>query len=139
MAVRLLRWILLVPLTVAGWYLVLLLGMVLLTLADGFCPPEEMVSGYCTAPWYAYVDAGVFYFCSGLAAILWVLLAALIAPAWRRGVGWVAFAIGALVASAMTLHLGAWDDLAISLAAGFATAWWIQRARWSVPSPTGQV
>jgi len=131
MMIKAVRWLLLLPLTLAGWYLVMLLGIVLLDLAMAACPPEEVVSGACTAPWMGGVEAGIFYLCSALAATAWVLIPALMAPALKRETAWVAFISGGLVAGMMALHMAAWDDLAVSLSAGVGVAWWVQRARWS--------
>ena len=131
---RVLRWIALLPVAVAGWYLAMVLGMMTLGLVDQFCPEGLMVSGQCTAGWYDWVQGAIFYLFIALSAVLVVLLAALIAPAHRRRVAWVAFLLGAAMAVLMALLTPSFVDLLAALVAGLATALWVQRARWSLPA-----
>jgi len=79
------------------------------------------------------VEAAIFYFCSALAAALWVLVPALVAPILKRETAWVALVSGGVVAGMMALHMAALDDLAVTLTAGFLVALWVQRAQWSAP------
>jgi len=97
-----LRWSAIVPATIVAWFCVLVLG----SFANGYleralCPPEELVSGYCTNV-EARVKLGlVIPFFAGLSAIAVVLTAIVVAPAAKSRVAWSAVAIGSVVALAI--------------------------------------
>jgi hypothetical protein len=126
---RLLRWLLVPPAALAGWWFALLLGMGLLAIGDSQCPAAQKVSGACIAGWYAHFERAVFVSCSAVAACLVVLLPALAAPAHRRRVAWIAFAWGAATAAWLGLGAGAHVELAAALSAGFATTLLVHRYR----------
>jgi len=104
--VHALRWVL-VPLLAPIGYVAAVLTVVLLTqLLRRMCPPEQLVSGMCTATWYTGAELAVFAFATALGAALWVVLPALAAPARRAHVAWFAFAFGAAFATWFTSQVG---------------------------------
>ena len=120
-AIRLLRWMAVVPAGILGWYLALLVGLALLSGAKRLCPAESMVSGACMAPWFRPVEAAVFALSAALAATLVVLLPVVAAPGRRSAVAWVAFAVGLLVAVYFLVHTAAWREFGSAVAAGLLT------------------
>jgi hypothetical protein len=116
-----LRWLLVIPAAVLGWYAALIAGMLLLAFAESLCPPEDVVSGACMAPWFGTVSAVVFCIGTALAAVLVVLLPTLAAPRARLRVAWVAFALGLAVALAMAIAASAHAELASAVVAGALT------------------
>jgi MFS family permease len=131
-----LRWIR-VPLgALGGWYAALLVGLFLHKLVSGFCPSDMIVSGACTAPWFAVTERIITGFGAGLAAVLVVTLAALSAPSHRVAVARIAFVLGAVAAIAMAVTGGAWVECIAALACGVATLLVLQRTLASEPSAT---
>lgn len=96
--VSVLRWLCVAPAAIAGWLLALVIALAVLGLVDSLCPPEEMVSGMCGAPWYPLASRAVVCFGAGLSALLVVGLAAWVAPSHRRVVAWASFGLGAAIA-----------------------------------------
>ncbi len=128
---RIVRWILVPLAAVAGWYVALIGGIGLLTAAEAFCPPDQMVSGSCQATWWQPVEQIIFCFSTALAAVLVVGAAFLVAPSHRRQVAWIVFAGGGLVAVWMMIGTGAYWMGLTALAAGWVTARWLARSRWA--------
>lgn len=61
------RWLAIVPAAVLSWLAGLVAGLGLLALAQRLCPPEAMVSGMCTAPWYAGAETAIL--CASTAVV----------------------------------------------------------------------
>lgn len=96
---QILRWVA-VPLAgVVGWLATLFVGMASIGLLDSLCPPELVVSGACTAPWYdpAFTTLAVAF--SFVVAFPIVLAPAATAPTHRFAVAIVAFLCGAAFAT----------------------------------------
>jgi hypothetical protein len=129
---RLLRWLLVLPAALAGWWAALLLGFALLALGDSQCPAEERMSNACLAPWYAGFERAVYIVCAAIAAALVVLLPALTAPAHRRRVGWIACGWGAITALWLGANTGAHLEALVALFAGLAAAIVVHRFRIAV-------
>lgn len=92
------RWLLILPCVYAAWWVALVIGFAYVGILDWLCPPEAMVSGLCTAPWYeSAFDAGVVTG-AGLAGGLVMLAAIVTAPSHRRYVAITAFIVGSTVA-----------------------------------------
>jgi hypothetical protein len=101
---NLLRWILVIPAAISAWFGVLLLGLIAMGVLDMFCPPELVVSGSCTAAWHeSAMDALIVMF-AGMSAVAVVIAPAIVAPMKRNQVATLAFVIGVLVATGMTLE-----------------------------------
>jgi len=119
-----------VPLSaLAVWFGVALLGLAAYNLLDSLCPPELMVSGACTAPWYASAVEGVILLCTGLAAAGIVIIPALVAPAWRVEVSTFAFACGALFAIYAALDASLWLAFVVAAIAGSISLWGVFAVR----------
>ena len=97
-----LRWLGIIPAAVAGWFLAFFIGHRVLGIVDSLCPPEEIVSGDCVAPWYPLASQITICFGVGLSAVLVVAFATLVAPSHRQVVAWVSYGLGASVALAMS-------------------------------------
>jgi hypothetical protein len=129
---KILRWLLVVPVAVIGWYLGLIVAILLHMTGEHLCPAEEIVSGFCTAPWMAYVDDFAMALGSLLCGAMVVLFPTLVAPSHRGMVAVVAF-VSALVVSAPFLIHGIWVPVAWATLAGGLTLWRI-RARLALTS-----
>ena len=115
---RVLRWILVVPSIYAAWAIALLVGYGLTSMEEALCPARYQVSGLCIAPWAAGVEKAILGFSVCLAAVLFVIFPALIAPAKRRLVAWAAYAVGAGLGCALGVQAGEYLALACALTAG---------------------
>lgn len=119
-AISYLRWSGVVPAVVLTWYAAFVLGLLLLSALDSFCPPELVVSGHCTADWHPAATRAVFVLCAGLAAFSVVVGAAWVAPSHRLLVASTAFGIGLVLAAGMAVPIGAGLELLATAAAGWA-------------------
>jgi hypothetical protein len=96
-----LRWAAVIPAAFFGFYAALAFGFGILHVLDGLCPPDQIESGFCIAPWYEPALQSAVCFCSGLAAFLVVLLPTLAAPNHKRLVAGLSYVSGAGTAIAM--------------------------------------
>ena len=122
-----LRWLCVPPAALAAWYLALILALLLHTAVEGFCPPDQVVSGACFAPWFLRFSDVLVCFGAALAASLIVLAAFLVAPSHRFHVAWATFIVGACVALWFAALLGTWAECASALAAGALAAYLLTR------------
>ena len=122
-----LRWLLVIPAATAGWFFALAFGFVLLHLLDALCPPEQMVSGMCTAPWYDAGFKAATLIGASLAAFLVVALASVAAPAHRTFVSWLAFGCGAAFALYAAFSTRSYAELAFALVSGLVAVWTVNR------------
>ncbi|MDH3645070.1 MAG: hypothetical protein OES38_23415 [Gammaproteobacteria bacterium] len=118
---RVLRWLAILPVLYVSWHIALIVGMVLLTTAEAFCPPEQMVSGLCVAEWFLWVEGAIFMFGAGLAAALMVASVAVVAPAHRARVATVVFVAGLLLAAYLGVTADALKEFAAAVIAGLVT------------------
>src|SRR5919197_1567545 len=98
------RWLALLPASVAGWFLALFIGLIVHSAVESLCPRAQMESGMCVAPWFPHASAAVSAFGAGLAAVLVMTFAVLAAPAHRIVVARTAFVAGFFVAVYMVGH-----------------------------------
>ena len=99
------RWILVVPGAVVGWYFALVVSALLFGFLVAPCMSSDGPQPYfCEAAWYPReaLFHGMSFFGAGLSAILVVTVSALMAPSHRTGVAWIAVGIGATVAIVLT-------------------------------------
>ena len=130
-----LRWLLVLPGAWAGWAIAVLTGVGAHSALAALCPPEQLVSGMCVAPWFRYSERIVVCAGAGLAAALILLFCTLIAPSHRPRVVLVTLAAGAAVAIAMGVLAGAYAELMMALAIGILVSLWLLRsARLSKPA-----
>ena len=76
-----------------------------MAILDALCPPDQIESGMCIAPWYDSAFDAAVCFCAALAAFLIVTLASITAPSHKRVVASVVYVIGAATAIAMFLDM----------------------------------
>lgn len=91
-----LRWLLLVPSAFIGWYVGLIIALVIDRAHKAICPTHYLVSGMCHAPWSPLVQDSAIIIGSILAGALVVLLPAVLAPNHRKRVAWIAYGLGLL-------------------------------------------
>ena len=123
-ALRAIRWALALASPVLG-YLFSIIGSVFGASAlRHLCPPELLVSGMCTARWYASAELAVIAAFVALGASLFVALPVVCAPSHKRWVALVAYAAVAIVVSVFTWQAGLrfWPPYAAALASGGVTA-----------------
>ena len=118
-----LRWLAVIPAAVLGWYLALILGVLIHQFATRLCPAEKLLSGLCTAPWYEAVERAIFLGSVALSALLVVAFAAGVAPARKCPVALIALTVGAAVATMMAYDLKAGAELAAAISAGALATW----------------
>ena len=112
------RWLWIVPTAILVWYGMLAVGMGLYSLAIGFCPADQQLSGFCLADWFRPVERGIIVCCAGLTGFAIVLITALIAPVYRLRAAAAMFGAGALVATSMALQTSALPEFAAALVGG---------------------
>ena len=117
------RWLAIVPAAVLSWLAGLVAGLGLLAIAERLCPPEAMVSGMCTAPWYPGAEGAILCASTALAAALMVASAAWLAPSRKALAAAILLALGSLYALASAWGTGAWAAGATAVVAGAATFW----------------
>jgi hypothetical protein len=129
--IRALRW-LLAPCTAVVGYLVSVLGSALIAtwIKRLWCPPAEMVSGACIAPWYHHAELAGIAVAVGLGAALFVALPTLVAPSHRSRVAWLAYAVGAVGMAGFVAQVGLsfWPPWLSAMLAGGVTAWSFRRS-----------
>ena len=84
-----------IPVAYLGYYVAMISGMAALALAEAFCPPDDVISGMCTAEYMGWIEKLLFVLFPGLAEVLVVLLPSLVAPSksgWFWGSRWRAVA-----------------------------------------------
>ena len=116
-----LRWIAIVPAVLLAWAAAFVIGIGLLEVADRFCPPDAMISGACTASWYAPTEQAIMAVSTALAAFFIVGVSAWLAPAHRLRVALVIYAGGVACAIYFALETGLWPCLVSAAAAGALT------------------
>lgn len=104
---RVLRWLLVAPLAFLGYPIGFYLAFGSLRLVDAICGPHEHLgSGVCRESWSSYVQIFVLSFAALVGAVVWVVLAVLVAPAHRAYVAWIAFAFGVAFVVWQFSHFG---------------------------------
>jgi hypothetical protein len=104
------RWILLPIVCLTAWIAALFTGIVARSVAEFFCPADQMVSGMCVAPWFETLEAWLIRFFSAFAAALIIVSCYFTAPAARALVAWVAFGAGAVYALWIAIVSWAWGE-----------------------------
>ena len=126
-ALRVLRWLAVVPAALAGWYLAFAGGIMLHSLATSLCPEPLLVSGMCTASWFPWLEEVIFAITAALAAFLVVWLATACCPIAKARVATIAFVLGALVAIVFAAELHIWLAPLAALVSGLLTLRWLRR------------
>jgi hypothetical protein len=122
---HILRWLLTVPAAIVGWYIGVIVALIVHTASERLCPLEYVVSGTCIAPWMAFVSDAYLALGSLICGSLAVLLPTLIAPSHRAKIALLAYIAG-LACSAYWVAHGLWVPVAWAALAGAATLWRIR-------------
>ena len=117
---RVARWILLPLVCFAAWIATLFTGMIAHSVAEFFCPADQMVSGMCVAPWFETLDAWLVRFFCAFAAALIVVSCYFTAPAARIVVAWIVLAAGGVYALWIAVVSWAWAEFMAAGAGGVA-------------------
>jgi hypothetical protein len=123
------RW-LLVPVAAAGiWSVALLSGFAAVGVLDALCPAEQMISGFCTAPWHATsVDVLIVAYVAATAFGI-VVVCGFLAPANKFTVALIAFLCGAVFAAFAASEGTMWGPF-ISAAVGGSAGLVVAASRW---------
>lgn len=116
------RWLLVVPAALLGWYIAFAFVAALHSLATHFCPLEALISGACVATWFPFAESLLSALFAGLAAGLVVLFPALVAPSHRPWIAWLAFICGLAVALYFALQLPVAPEFSVAAAVGLLVA-----------------
>ena len=127
---RALRWILLPIVCIAAWLAALFAGILAHSIAESFCPAEQMISGMCVAPWFETLHTWLIRFFSAFAAALVISSAYFIAPAARPLIASIVFGAGAAYALWLAVVASAWGEFVAAGAGGLATVLLLTR-RWN--------
>lgn len=115
---RFLRWILVAPVSLAGYFIALFLGMGVIMIAETLCPAQYLISETCFAPYMQPVKTVSLLFFPALAAVLVVLLPCITAPSYKFLTACIVYMTGAGVAIYMGLSTGAYTSLFATLISG---------------------
>lgn len=128
-----LRWLLLAPAALAAWYAVFVLGLFSHSFVESrLCPPEELLSGFCTnATAQVWLEIIVHVFVA-LSALAVMTTSAIVAPGRKRSIAWLTLALGTAVAAYLGTETHEWALFASAVAGGFAGLAII--AHWSPPN-----
>jgi hypothetical protein len=128
--VTIVRWCLVAPVAVAAWATIAVVAMWTLDwLEPALCPSGDWNSGFCNNAWVMRAMDVVEHAFIGLSAVVVIVSAVVAAPAHKRSVAWLAFAVGAFAAMALLamLDFGVVSHAIAALACGAATTWAIRR------------
>jgi hypothetical protein len=103
------------------WVGTLLIGIGGSSLLDSWCPPDLMISGVCTAPWYRPAMAVIEMMCAGIAAAGFIALPVKVAPAFHVYVGVACFIVGGLLTVELAMAGDLWAPAAIAAIVGVVT------------------
>ena len=118
-----LRWMAVPCSVITVWYGVLMIGIASIAVLERPCPPELMISGMCTASWYAPSVDALLLFYTGIVSAAVVLIPAAIAPFYRFYVALAAYGLGACFATYNVVVGVGWTLFMASAAAGSAALW----------------
>ena len=121
-----LRWIALVPACLLAWVIAFLVGLRVLGVVEGFCPPELVVSGMCGASWYPAAERATICFGVGLSAFLVVLASAITAPSQKVAFAQLALAVGTIIAAVMAFSGDLYWELGAAVLSGTAALFMVK-------------
>jgi hypothetical protein len=104
--VKPLRWLLVVPVGIAGTYLGALCAILLVSVLEWLCPVEDQVSGLCFASWYPPLQSAAIALGAAVGAACTVGLPALLAPTRKKLVSLVAYTGGTSYATWFLVSVG---------------------------------
>ena len=113
------------PAAITGWYIGVIVALLVHRIDQKLCPSEYLVSGNCMAPWSSFTSGIALALGSWVCGALTVLLPTLVAPSHRGRVALLSYVCG-LTGSAYWLLHGHWVPVAWAAVAGAITLWRIQ-------------
>ena len=116
-----LRWLTILPMSIAAWFIAFIGTVQLLDLILYFCPVEHQVSGMCTHPVATGAENALIVFGASLSAVLVILAAAFTAPTHKAKVAAGILVLGLVVAVWAYLETDALAALIGACLAGFIT------------------
>ena len=123
------RW-LLVPVAACGiWSVALRSGLAAVGVLDALCPAEEMISGFCTAPWHATSVDVLIVASAAATAFGIVVVCGFLAPANKFTVALIAFLCGAVFAAFAASEGTMWGPF-IAAALGGSAGLVVAASRW---------
>jgi hypothetical protein len=131
-----LRWLALVPAAAVGWYGSLIAGIGARSVLMSFCPSDEIISGLCSASWYAPAEDALMCVFAGIAAALIVTLPTLVAPSRKVTVAFIVLLLGSLVAVVMGSQIRAFGPMICAVLAGTLAAMLLRRHYLALPNPS---
>ena len=120
-----LRMALTVPAAIAGWYIGVIVALLVHQVDQKLCPSEYIVSGTCGAPWSSFVSGMALASGSLVCGAFTVLLPTLVAPSHRARVALLAYGLG-LTGSVYWLLHDHWVPVAWAAIAGAIALWRVQ-------------
>lgn len=125
---RTVRWLLVVPASIAAWYAIFIVGLLIHGLVESAqCPAGEMVSGMCTDAHVQKVLEGLIVVFVGLSGLAVVAAAVATAPSHRAATAWFAFCVGSVVAAYFAAATKMYVSGAAAVLLAFITAFVIAR------------
>jgi len=118
-----LRWLLIVPMAVAGWFIAFAAGIQLLGLVDYFCPADLQVSGTCQHPAANLFEDFLLVAAAAASAVLVLVSATMTAPSYKPQVAAATLILGLAVAAWAFLETGALGAFIGACVAGSITFW----------------
>ena len=119
------RWLLTAPLALLGHVAAVVSAIALTSLLKRLCPPEQIISGVCTASWYLAAELAAFSVSTAIGAFLFIALPVLVAPSHRSRVAMVALVAGVAYSLWFLAQVG--KGLIVpaccAIASGAVTAW----------------
>jgi hypothetical protein len=126
--VHTLRWLFVVPSAFVGWYVGLIVALLIHSANEALCPTEYIVSGMCNAPWSAFVQGSAIIFGAIFSGALVVLLPTLFAPNHQKRVAWIAYGLGLLSSIYFLVFIpGIWHAVLSSIIGGSIVLWRVFR------------
>ena len=137
--IRTLRWVLVIPMAVAGWFIAFAGAVTLHSLIWDFCPPEFQLSGMCTHPWALMAEDALVWAGAFLSAVFVVAFATRTAPAYKSQTAIACFVIGLAAATWAYLETHALGALIGACVGGLlAVILVVRKHGWRKKSPYGK-
>ena len=130
-----LRWLLVAPMAVVGWFIAFAGALALHPLIYEFCPVQYQLSGLCSHPWAFIAEDTLVLVGAVVAAVLAVSFATRTAPRFKSQVAAASLMLGVFLAIWAYLATDALGALPGSCIGGFLTTTFIVRRHgWRTPS-----
>ena len=119
-----LRWLFVVPSAFVGWYVGLIVALLIYSARKALCPTKYVVSGMCNAPWSPFVEGLAIIFGGILSGAMVVMLPTFFAPNHQKRVAWIAYGLGLLSSIyLLVLITGIWHAVLSSAIGGGIVLW----------------